>query len=392
MVLDFTRVLAGPYCTRLLADLGARVIKIERPERGDDTREAPDQIEPGRRDQSTYFIRFNAGKLSLALDLGRSEARGVVEDLARISDVVVENFRPGVMANLGLDYERLARVRPDLIYCSISGYGQTGPLRDWPAFAHTVAATSGLMELERNQESAPRVGYFQTADILAATHAFGAILAALVQRERTGRGSHIDVSMLECLIAAEDVAYGAVLNGGLPLPGPRAGMLVSRIGERYLALQIVGGPQFWPRLAGLMGRAELATDPRFATREARTANRVELEVIVNQWLSRFETVEEALAELTAARVPCAPVLTPAEMAAHPHLAERAAFALVNHPTRGKVKVTTAPFKFSRAPIRPAGDAPYRAGEDSAKVLTDLLGYSPERIERLVRAGAVSLPR
>lgn len=390
-VLDFTRVLAGPYCTRLLADLGARVIKVERPGLGDEIREAPDQLEPGRQDQSTYFVRFNAGKLSLALDLAHPEARGIIEDLARVSEVVVENFRPGVVRKLGFDYERLARVKPDLVYCSISGYGQTGPLRDWPAFAHTVAAMSGLTDLERNQEPIPRVGYFQTADVLAATHAFGAILAGLLQRERTGRGTYIDVSMLECLVATEDITYGSLLNGGAGVPGPRAGMMVTRVGEQFLALQVVGGPQFWPRMATVLGRPELATDLRFATREARTENRAALEAIVNQWLCRFRSAEEALAALRAARVPCAPVLTPAEVIAHPHLAARQAFPEVGHPVRGKVRVTGTPFNLSSGPVGPAGEAPYRPGEDSVRVLANLLGYTPEKIERLIRAGVVGSP-
>jgi len=389
--LDFTRVLAGPYCTRLLADLGARVIKIERPGLGDEMREAPEQLEPGRQDQSTYFIRFNTAKLSLALDLAHPQARGVIEDLVRISDVVVENFRPGVMRKLGFDYERLTRIKPDLVYCSISGYGQTGPLRDWPAFAHTIAAMSGVTELERNQEPAPRVGYFQTADVLAATHAFGAILAGLLQRARTGRGTYIDVSMLECLVTTEDITYGSVLNGGSGIPGPRPGLIISHVGERFLALQVVGGPQFWPRLAKAMGRPELATDPRFATREARTENRAVVEALINDWLSRFKTADEAMEALRAGRIPCAPVLTPTEVAALPHLAEREAFPEVDHPFRGTVRVTNTPFKLSSGPIGPAGGAPYRSGEDSAMVLADLLGYTREQIERLVRAGAVAVP-
>lgn len=390
-VLDFTRVLAGPYCTRLLADLGARVIKIERPGVGDEMREAPEQLEPGRQDQSTYFIRFNTGKLSLALDLAHPRARGVVENLVRISDVVVENFRPGVMRKLGFDYERLTRIKPDLVYCSISGYGQTGPLRDWPAFAHTIAAMSGVTELERNQEPVPRVGYFQTADVLAATHALGAILAGLLQRARTGRGTYIDVSMLECLVTTEDITYGSVLNGGPGIPGPRPGLIIGRVGERFLALQVVGGPQFWPRLVQVMGRHELATDPRFATREARTENRALVEALVNDWLSRFKTADEAMEALRAGRIPCAPVLTPTEVAAHPHLTEREAFPEVDHPFCGKVRVTNTPFKLLSGPIGPAAAAPYRPGEDSVRILAELLGYASEQVEELIRAGAVHTP-
>ena len=390
-VLDFSRVLAGPYCTRLLADLGARVIKVERPGVGDEMRQSPEQLEPGRDDQSTYFVRFNAGKQSLALDLTHPLARGVVEDLARVSDVVVENFLPGVMLKLGLDYESLSRIRPDLIYCSISGYGQTGPLRDWPAFAHTIAAMAGITHLEANQDAAPHVGYFQTADVLAATHAFGAILAALYQRSRTGRGTHIDVSMLECLIATEDMYFGGVLNGWPGTPGPRAGLMICQVGGQFLALQVVGGAQFWPRLTALIGRPELASDPRFATREARRQNRAEVEKIVNDWISRFATAEEALAALRAGRVPCAPILTPEEVIAHPHLAERNVFPAVEHPARGAVKVVNTPFRLSSGPVGPRGEAPYRPGEHSRTVLSELLGYTPERVERLIRTGAVAVP-
>ncbi len=389
-VLDFTRVLAGPYCTRLLADLGARVVKVERPGLGDEMRQAPEQLEAGREDQSTYFVRFNAGKQSLGLDLAHPLARGVVEDLARVSDVVVENFLPGVMRRLGLDYESLSRVRPDLVYCSISGYGQTGPLSDWPAFAHTIAAMSGITHIEANQ-AAPHVGYFQTADVLAATHAFGAILAALYQRSRTGRGTHIDVSMLECLIATEDMYFGGILNDGPGSPGPRAGLMICQVGGRFLALQVVGGAQFWPRLTALMGRPELDSDPRFATRDARRQNRGEVEKIVSEWISRFTTAEEALAALRAGRVPCAPILTPEEVIAHPHLAQRNAFPTVEHPARGAVRIVNTPFRLSSGPVGPRGEAPYRPGEHGRAVLSELLGYTPEAIERLIRAGAVAVP-
>ncbi len=172
-VLDFTRVLAGPYCTRLLADLGADVLKIERRE-GDDTRRGYVQLEPGREDQATYFVRINVGKRSVALDLTKPQARPVVLDLARRSDVVVENFVPGVVARLGCDHATLSAVKPDLVYCSISGFGQTGPWRALQAFAHIISAVSGLMHLERNADAEPRVSYLQAADVLAGTHAFGA--------------------------------------------------------------------------------------------------------------------------------------------------------------------------------------------------------------------------
>jgi CoA:oxalate CoA-transferase len=390
-VLDFTRVLAGPYCTRLLADLGARVIKIERPGEGDEMRRGHLQLEAERTDQSTYFVRVNAGKESVALDLGHPEARAVVRDLARGADVVVENFVPGVVERLGCDYATLAAVRPDLVYCSISGYGQTGPLRDGQAFAHVINAVSGLMRLEQPLDAEPRVGYLQAADVLAGTHAFGAILAALLRRARTGRGAHLDVSMLEALVAAEDITYGAVLNGGAEFAGPRPGMILHAIGGRWLALQTVGAPRLWARLVQAMGRPELAEDPRFATALGRREHWPALRAIVRAWLDGFPSVEAAVDALQAARLPAAPVLGPAEVVAHPHLAARGFFPAVPHPVRGAVRVTGAPFHVDGEAVGPRGPAPYRVGEHTRTVLAEMLGYPQARIEALRRAEAIETP-
>jgi crotonobetainyl-CoA:carnitine CoA-transferase CaiB-like acyl-CoA transferase len=387
-VLDFTRVLAGPYCTRLLADLGARVIKIERPGEGDDTRRGHAQLEAARTDQGTYFIRINAGKLSLALDLAHPKAREVVLDLARAADVVVENFLPGVVAKLGCDHAALSSVKPDLVYCSISGFGQSGPMRLQPAFHHIVHAMSGLMHLEQQTDPAPRPGYLQAADVLAGTHAFGAILAGLWRRARTGRGAYLDVSMLECLVAAEDINYGGMLNAGPEYRGPRPGMIVHGIGGRHVAMQTVGAPQLWARLVAMMERPELAADARFATPAARRAHWAELQPIICAWLDRFKTVDEAVAALTAGRLPAAVVLSPAEVVAHPHLAARGAFPAVDHPGRGAVRITAVPFHVDQQPVAPRGGAPYRVGEHTRAVLRDVLGYAPERIEELRRLGTV----
>jgi crotonobetainyl-CoA:carnitine CoA-transferase CaiB-like acyl-CoA transferase len=389
-VLDFTRVLAGPYCTRLLADLGARVIKVEQP-RGDDMRVAPVQLDPSRGDQSSYFVRVNAGKRSVGLDLTHPDGRAVALDLARIADVVVENFRPGVMARLGLDHDALSAVRPDLVYCSISGYGQTGPWRDRPAFAHVVHATSGLMHLERSVNEPPRVMYLQAADVLAGTHAFGAISAALLRRARTGEGARLDVSMLEALIAAEDISFGSVLNDGPSYPGPRSGMVVEQVGDGWLAFQIVGVLDLWPRLLNLMARPDLAQDPRFAAPIGRRENWFELRPIIVDWLKRFTSVDEALGVLEAGRIPCTRVLWPAEVVSAPHLRERGAFPSVAHPTRGAVRITASPFHLDGAPMAPRGPAPYRPGEDTRAVLVDVLGYDAARITRLACGGGVPGP-
>jgi CoA:oxalate CoA-transferase len=389
-VLDFTRVLAGPYCTRLLADLGARVIKIERPGEGDEMRRGFMQLDDGRTDQATYFVRINAGKHSVALDLAHPLAREVVRDLTLRSDVVVENFVPGVVTRLGCDYAALSAIKSDIVYCSISGFGQTGPLRSMQAFAHIIQAVSGVMHLEQQGDPAPRVNYLQTADVLAGTQAFGAILAALWRRARTGRGAYLDVAMLECLVAAEDITFGSVLNGGEEYPGPRPGMVIHALGGRSFAMQTVGAPQLWPRLLESMKQPELANDPRFATPASRREHWPALRAIVTAWLDTFASAEEALSALTAARLPGAPVLSPREVAAHPHLAEREFFPDVPHPTRGRVGVNAIPFRVDGERPKPAGGAPYRAGEHTRAVLTEVLGYDATRVEGLRKAGAVEI--
>lgn len=388
-VLDFTRVLAGPYCTRLLADLGARVIKVERPGEGDEVRYTVSQLEPGRTDQSTYFVRLNAGKEGIAVDLAHPLAAAVVHDLVRRADVLVENFSPGVMTRYGFDEPSLRPLRPDLVYCSISGFGQHGPLSGRQAYAHLINAMSGLMDLDRAGAGQPRVSYLQAADVLAGTHAFGAICAALLRRARSGRGAHLDVSMLECLVAADDIGYAALLNGTPLERGPRPGMLVHDIGGRHLAVQTVGAPPLWGRLTQAMGRPELAQDPRFLTPALRRRNWSALREELGRWLDGFASVEEAAAALAAARVPHAPVLSPEEVVELPQLALRGAFPEVPHPVHGPVKVTATPFHLDGAPVVPGAGAPHRPGEHTCAVLRELLGYDQAQCERLLDAGAVA---
>jgi len=392
IILDLTRVLAGPYCTRLLADLGARVIKIERPGEGDEMRRSPTQLEPGRDDQSSYFTRVNAGKESVGVDLADPRGREVVLDLARCADVFVENFMPGVVSRLGCDYEAVRAVKPDIVYCSISGFGQTGPWRLRPAFAHIVNAVSGLMYLEQGEEPAPRSSNLQAADVLAANHAGTAILAALWRRGRTGRGAHLDVSMLEALVGADSITFASVLNGGDEHGNPRPGLLVYAVDGRYFAFQIAGSPNLWPRLLALMGRPELAGDPRFATGDARRRNSAALREIIDRWVAaRFGSVEEALAVLGEARIPCAPVLRPAELIAEPHLAVREFFPAVPHPARGSVRVTASPYHVDGEPVHPRGPAAYVIGQHTRRVLGGLLGYGDDRIDDLAKAGVIAAP-
>jgi len=389
-VVDFTRVLSGPYGTRMLADLGARVIKIERPGEGDEIRHTVLQLDPKRTDQSSYFARLNAGKESIAIDLTHPQALDVVLDLVRGADVVVENFSPGVMARYGLDDAALRAQRPDLIFCSISGFGQTGPLSSMQAYAHLINAISGMMDLDRGGEPEPRVAYLQAADVLAGAHAFGAICAALARRGRSGRGAYLDVSMLECLVAADDMTFGALLNGGTVQRQPRVGMVVHPIGGRFVAMQSAGAPHLWSRLVALIDRPELETDTRFATPMARRTNWPALLQILRDWLDNFDSVDEAVAILSRGRIPAVPMLSPEEVVVHPQMAARGAFPEIDHPGRGRVRVTALPFHIDGGPVAPAGPAPYRVGQHTRELLSEL-GYSAERIAALQSSRVVEIP-
>jgi CoA:oxalate CoA-transferase len=390
-VIDFTRVLAGPYCTRMLADLGARVIKIERPGEGDEIRHTIFQLDAARTDQSSYFARLNAGKEGIAINLSHPEAREIVRDLVRSADVVVENFSPGVMKRYGFDAETLRAERPELVYCSVSGFGQTGPLSSMQAYAHLINAISGMMDMDRGGEPEPRAAYLQAADVLAGTQAFGAICAALLRRARTGKGATLDISMLECLVSADDITFAALLNGGRVERRPRVGMVVHRIGDRYIAMQTVGAPHLWSRLVATIGKPELETDPRFTSVQARRENWDALQQVYHDWLDQFDSVDAAVAVLTAARIPVVPMLSPEEVVEHPQLVSRQAFPEVEHRGSGRVRVTATPFHIDGKPTHPRGSAPYRIGEKTREVLSGALGYTEDRIEALRKLGAIELP-
>jgi CoA:oxalate CoA-transferase len=389
-VCDFTRVLSGPYCTRLLSDLGADVIKIERPNEGDEIRYIAPQMNPLAKDQSAYHARTNAGKRSIGIDFANPASREVVLDLVRQADVVVENFSPGVMAKYHFDHESLRAVKPDLVVCSISGFGQTGPLKNLQAYAHLINAFSGMMDLDRAGSFAPRASNLQAADVLAGAHAFGLICAALLRRAKTGQGAYLDVSMLECLVCADDVNFPSLLNGGAAERRPRIGMVVQPIADRHIALQVGGAANMWPRLVAVMNRPDLASDARFTTAAARREHWAALLQILDEWLGQFKSSDAALEVLDAARIPSVPMLTPEELLAHPHMAHRRAFVTLHHPERKEgVRVTAQPFHLDGGPIAAPRTAPWQIGEHSGEVLRDVLGYSPERIAALQAQNVVS---
>ena len=372
-VLDFTTTIAGPHCGRLLADLGAEVIKIEAPE-GDMMRTRP----PLRNGASTSFGQLNAGKKSLVLDLKAPQAVEAVRRLATTADVVVENFRPGVMRRFGLDYDALAPIKPELIYCAISGYGQTGPSAELPAYAPVIHAASGYdlahMAYQGEQRRPDYCGIF-IADVVAGTYSFGAIMTALYQREITGQGQMIDVSMLESMLSLTlseiQAAQFAVAPPGRPVFGPIAAK------DGYINLAIASERTF-QNLCAASGHPQWITDPRFAQYPDRRANWGQLIEELECW-SRERTVREVQAVFDRHGVPSSPYRTVKEALTDPQLGHRRAFAEIRD-MGGTFQALNPPFRMSGAT---AAARPYAAalGEHTEELLAEV-GYTTSEIAAL----------
>ena len=373
-VLDFTTTIAGPHCTRLLADLGAEVIKIETPE-GDMMRTRP----PLRNGASTSFGQLNAGKKSIVLDLKTPPAVEAVRRLVAAADVVVENFRPGVMRRFGLDYEALAPIKPELIYCAISGYGQTGPSSQLPAYAPVIHAASGydLAHMAyQGEERRPDYCGIYIADVLTGTYAFGAIMTALYHRQFTGRGQMIDVSMLESMLSLTLSEIQAAQFSLPPLGRPVFGPVATKDG--YINLSIASERTF-QNLAAASGHPQWITDPRFAQYQHRRANWGELIDELEEW-SKERSTAEVQAVFDRHGVPSSPYRTVREAMADPQLAHRRAFAEIQD-AGGTFQALNPPFLMSDTA---AAACPHVAslGENSEEVLAEI-GYTPSQIAALV---------
>ena len=376
-VLDFTTTIAGPHCTRLLADLGAEVIKIEPPD-GDMMRTRP----PLRNGASTSFGQLNAGKKSIALDLKSPVAVEAVRRLVATADVVVENFRPGVMRRFGLDYEALRPLKPDLIYCAISGYGQTGPSAELPAYAPVIHAASGydlahMAYQGAAQGAARRPDYcgIYIADVLTGTYAFGAIATALYHRQTTGEGQMIDVSMLESMLTLTlseiQAAQFAVAPPGRPVFGPVATK------DGYINLSIASERTF-QNLAAASGHPRWLTDPRFAEYTNRRANWGELIDELERW-STERTISEVQAVFDRHGVPSSPYRTVKEAMADPQITHRRSFAEV-HDAGGTFLAINPPFHMTATT---AAARPFVAAlsEHTEELLAEV-GYTTSEIAAL----------
>jgi len=388
-VLDFTHVLAGPTCTRLMAELGAEVIKVE-PLAGDMVRSMM-AIKDGR---SAYYIQQNRGKRSVCLDLRTPQAKEIIYKLVPKMDVVVENFTPGVMNRLGLDWPQLNKLNPNLIMCSISAFGQSGPLSPLPGFDYIAQAYAGVIDMIGEPDGPPYFAGLGLGDVSTGAHAFGAISTALFHRARGGAGQHLDITLLDSLFHCHEInVQGYDGSGGAFVP-KRSGLhhgAVSPLGlfkgkQHWIVIIALTQPQ-WEGLCKAMGREDLIRDPLFKSPAKRIQNKQLLTDAIEQWLGSLESDDVALRALEEAHVPVAPVLSVPEAMAHPHLIARKSVRTVTDRAFGPVKVPGMPLRFSGFPEMLDLQADF-LGESNAKVLRDYLGMSDADVERLAKEGVL----
>ena len=387
-VLDLTRVLAGPYCTMFLGDLGAEVVKVEQPGIGDDTRGWGPPFAGG---ESAYFLCTNRNKKSLTVDLKMPEGIALIRQLAERADVLIENFRPGAMDRLGLGEKELRATNPKLVYASLSGFGADGPMADVPGYDLIVQAWGGLMSITGTPESGPLKVGVAIIDLVAGLMLGKSIVAALYAREKIGVGQKLDTSLLEAEVAALINAGSNYLVGG-KVPG-RWGNAHPTI-VPYQSFQtadnflVIGAASetIWKRLCTALGQADLTDDPRFTKNADRVENRKELIAILSEVFMTRST-EDWVTALTQADVPCAPVQTIDQVFAAPQVLHRNMLVEVDHPTAGKVKLAGIPVKFSVTPASVRLPPPL-LGEHNDDVLISWLGMKTEEINPLKKKSVI----
>lgn len=387
-VLDASRVLAGPFCGQVLADLGAEVLKVERPGSGDETRAwGPPFAGP----LSAYYLSCNRNKRALTIDLAKDEGLRLFHELVRKSDVLLENFRAASADKLGLGPEKLFALNPRLVLCSISGFGRTGPLSDLPGYDFAIQALSGLMNITGPVEGPPcKVGVAVT-DVLTGLYAAVAVLACLHAREQSGHGYHIDLALLDCAVAAQvNVVQAFLTSGSVP---PRQGNAHLQIvpyqlfatADGWLVLA-VGNDGQWRHFCQAAGRDDLATDPRFTTNTLRVQNRAVLVPLVTE-VMRGRTTAAWEESLRAAGVPHAPVWNYADLFAHPQTTERGLRLTVRDPAGRPVDLVGSPFHIAGTTLPPA-TVPPALGQDTEALLKELLGLDAARMAELRRDGVI----
>ncbi|MEZ5260196.1 MAG: CoA transferase [Acidimicrobiales bacterium] len=389
-VLDLTNVLSGPTLTRLMVEMGAEVIKVELHPAGDIGRYLPWRTN-GR---SGYHVQQNRGKKSLFVDAKHPDGRALLHELVTKVDVLVENFSPGAVARLGLGWEDVSALNPRLIMCSISAFGQEGPLADQPGYDNIAQAYTGTTHMIGDRGEPPAMLAFSPGDVLTGVHGFAGVCAALYHRERTGQGQYVDVSLIDSYATCHEVNYqSASLSQGAYVPERNgslhplvAGCGAFRAGDGFVSMAVVNDRQ-WVQLCRAMQRPDLEDDPRYCTAEGRTAHRDEFNQLIIDWLDAQPTRDEAVAKLQAERVPVAPVLTVTEALAHPHLRQRRAVRTVTNARLGELEVPGMPIRFSgfpdELPLAAAG-----LGEHNEEIVRSTLGWDADRYAQLVEAGVL----
>ena len=386
-VLDLTRVLSGPYCTMMLADMGARVIKVEQPGKGDDTRGWGPPFQNG---ESAYFLSINRNKESVTLNLKHPEGRRVLDALIEKSDVLVENFRPGTLDKMGLGYETLSKQRPDLVYCSISGFGQTGPRRREPGYDAVMQGEGGLMSITGSSDGPSyRLGV-AIADIVSGMFSAYGIAVALLARHRTGRGQFVDVGMLDAVTAL--LTYQAGINFATETAPPRLGnrhptivpyeTLEAADGDLVVA---VGNDQLWKTFCGVLELETLANDARFQTNKDRVSAHAELRPLLVERL-KTRPAAEWLSKLKEAGVPCGGVRDLDQLFSDPQIIDRAMVVALDHPAAGLIQQLGVPIKLGDTPGAVRTPPPL-LGEHTEAILKEI-GKSIEEVEALKQSGAV----
>ncbi|HLW70017.1 MAG TPA: CoA transferase [Candidatus Binataceae bacterium] len=383
-VLDFTHFVAGPTCTRIMAELGADVIKVERSHEGDHVRGMGLKSADG---MSTYYFQHSHSKRSLALDLRKPRAKELLLKLIPKIDVVVENFAPGVIADMGFGYEALSKLNPKLVMCSISAAGQSGPLRDRPGYDFIGAAFAGVTGLLGEADRPPIVPTMAIGDVSTGVAAAMAVGYALLNAERTGKGQYLDASLTDTYFHMHELSVPVVSirkekfsphrNGSQHPYGSPSGVFACPGGFIMLLVQ----DHEFSRLARAMGRPELATDERFKNNGRRVRNNAALKEMIEGWFATFPDRDSVVAELDKFRVPCGPVLSLEEAMAHPHLRERETVRRVNDPVLGNFDIPGFPVKFSNWPERTKLKAS-RLGEDNEAVLREMIGISDAELAAL----------
>jgi CoA:oxalate CoA-transferase len=389
-VLDLSRMLAGPYGSMLLADMGAEVVKVEEPGGGDPMRVMGPPFLPDG--ESAYFLAINRNKKSVAVDLSAAEGRAVFHDLVRHADVVWENFRPGVMERLGCGYAELSALNPRLVMCSISAYGQEGPYRELPAFDLALQARGGGMSVTGEPGRPPARMGLPMGDLSGGLFGAFAVCAALVRRATTGRGAHVDLSLLDCQVSLLSYMAQYFWTDGR-VPGPMGSGHASVVPYQALATRdghlivAVFSEKFWGGFCRAAGRPEWEMDPRFATNRDRVAHRGALEALIAAGFAE-DTTDAWLARLNAEGVPAAPINAIDRVLDDPQVKYREMVVQMEHPRHGPLPTLGTPIKADGS-LGLEVTPPARLGEHSDEILRDLLGYAPERIAALRGARAVA---